>query len=89
MKVSGEWRYLYRAVDQFGQVIDVMLSQRRDALAARRFFDGALVCAARPVEVTTDRAATYPAVLDQLLPGAFHNMEKYTNNQGSRPTTGD
>jgi transposase, IS6 family len=80
VKVSGEWRYLYRAVDQFGQVIDVMLSQRRDALAARRFFDGVLVCAARPIEVTTDRAATYPAVLDQLLPGAFHNMEKYANN---------
>ena len=37
--------------------------------------------AARPVEVTTDRAATYPAVLDQLLPGAFHNMEKYANNR--------
>src|ERR1700730_14886407 len=81
VKVAGECRYLYRAVDQFGQVIDVMLSQRRDAKAARRFFDGALVCAARPVEVTTDRAATYPAVLDQLLPGAFHNMEKYANNR--------
>ena len=80
VKVSGEWRYLYRAVDQFGQVIDVMLSERRDAPAARRFFEAALVCAARPVEVTTDRAATYPAVLDQLLPGAFHNTEKFANN---------
>jgi IS6 family transposase len=81
VKVSGEWRYLYRAVDQFGQVIDVMLSQRRDAQAARRFFEGAMVCAALPVEVTTDRAATYPAVLDQLLPGAFHNVENYANNR--------
>ena len=81
LKVSGEWRYLYRAVDQFGQVIDVMLSQRRDAKAARRFFDGAMVRAARPVEVTTDRAASYPAVLDELLPGAFHNVEKYANNR--------
>ena len=42
LKVSGEWRYLYRAVDQFGQVIDVMLSERRDGPAARRFFQGAL-----------------------------------------------
>ena len=81
LKVSGQWRYLYRAVDQFGQVIDVMLSERRDAQAARRFFERALVCAARPVEVTTDRAATYPAVLDELLPGAFHNVEKYANNR--------
>jgi transposase, IS6 family len=80
VKVAGEWRYLYRAVDQFGQVIDVMLSQRRDGPAARRFFEGAMVHAVRPVEVTTDRAATYPAVLDELLPGAFHNLEKYANN---------
>jgi transposase-like protein len=71
LKVSGEWRYLYRAVDQFGQVIDVMLSQRRDAAAARRFFQGASVCADRPVEVITDRAATYPPVFDELLPGGL------------------
>jgi transposase, IS6 family len=69
-----------RAVDQFGQVIDVMLSERRDALAARKFFHAALVYAARPVEVTADRAAVYPALLDELQPGAFHNFEKYANN---------
>ena len=72
---------MYRAVDQFGQVIDVMLSEKRDAKAARRFFHAALLRAARPVEVTTDRAAIYPPVLDELLPGAFHNMDKYANNQ--------
>ncbi len=38
VKVSGWWIYLYRAVDQYGQVIDVLLSQRRDLTAARRFF---------------------------------------------------
>jgi transposase, IS6 family len=81
LKVPGIWKYLYRAVDQFGQVIDVMLSDRRDAKAARRFFHAALHCAARPVEVTTDRAAIYPPVLDELLPGAFHCMEKYANNR--------
>jgi len=81
LKVSGEWRYLYRAVDQFGQIIDVMLSECRDAKAARRFFEGASVCAARPVEVTTDRAAIYPPVLDELLPGVLHNIKKYANNQ--------
>jgi transposase, IS6 family len=81
LKVSGIWKYLYRAVDQFGQVIDVMLSDRRDAKAARRFFHAALHCAARAVEVTTDRAAIYPAVIDELLPGAFHNMAKYANNR--------
>ena len=39
VKVAGRWRYLYRAVDQYGQVIDVMMSEQRDTAAARRFFD--------------------------------------------------
>jgi IS6 family transposase len=39
VRVGGTWRYLFRAIDQFGQVIDVSLSPRRDATAARRFFN--------------------------------------------------
>jgi IS6 family transposase len=39
VRVAGQWRYVYRAIDQFGQVIDVFVSPRRDARAARRFFD--------------------------------------------------
>jgi len=42
VKVSGVWRYVYRAVDQYGQVIDVFVSRRRDTSSARRFFDTAL-----------------------------------------------
>jgi IS6 family transposase len=42
VKVAGQWRYLYRAVDQYGQVIDVLLSEQRDTAAARRFFIRAL-----------------------------------------------
>jgi hypothetical protein len=40
VKVAGQWRYVYRAVDQFGQVIDVFMSRQRDARAARRFSSG-------------------------------------------------
>jgi transposase-like protein len=39
VKVAGHWRYVYRAIDQFGQVIDVFVSPRRDAAAACRFFE--------------------------------------------------
>jgi IS6 family transposase len=39
VKVAGRWRYVYRAIDQFGQVIDVFVSARRDADAAHRFFE--------------------------------------------------
>jgi DDE domain len=42
MKVAGRWRYVYRAIDQFGQVIDVFVSTRRDVKAARRFFQRAI-----------------------------------------------
>src|SRR5437660_7113133 len=42
VKVAGRWRYVYRAIDQYGQIIDVYVSQRRDIRAARRFFATAL-----------------------------------------------
>ena len=42
LKVNGAWRYVYRAIDQHGQVIDVLVSMRRDTDAARRFFQRAL-----------------------------------------------
>jgi transposase-like protein len=82
VKVASQWRYVYRAVDEFGQVIDVFVSPRRDATAARRFFDRAITATkTRPVEVVTDRAATYPIVLDEILPGAWHRTERYANNR--------
>jgi transposase-like protein len=56
LKVAGRWTYLYRAIDQHGQVIDVLLSERRDLAAARRFFTRALRLGTVPAEVTTDRA---------------------------------
>ena len=57
------------AIDQFDQVIDVFVSPRRDAAAARRFFERALGAAKiTPVEVITDQAATYPGMLEELLP---------------------
>src|SRR5947209_9006317 len=56
VRVGGTWRYLFRAIDVFGQVIDVFLSPRRDMQAARRFFAQAIEgTRISPVEVTTDR----------------------------------
>jgi len=56
VKVSGVWSYVYRAVDQHGQVIDVYVSQRRDIAAARTFFTAAVAVHGDPAEVITDRA---------------------------------
>src|SRR3954466_13170227 len=64
VKVAGRWRYLYRAIDQHRQLIDVMVSERRDGAAARGLFTRALKLGPAPVEVTTDRAPLYPRVID-------------------------
>ncbi len=56
VKVTGRWRYVYRAVDQYGRVIDVLVSKTCDLAAATRFFDGAIRVHGEPAEVTTDCA---------------------------------
>jgi transposase-like protein len=82
VKVAGRWVYLYRAVDQYGQVIDVSVSARRDTASARRFFQRArTTTGVVPIEVVTDRAPTYPRVLDELWPAARHHTEQYANNR--------
>src|SRR5947209_11676302 len=82
VKVSGRWRYVYRAIDQFGQVIDVYVSPRRDTMAARRCFERAIgTTKVTPAEVVTDQAATYPIVLEALLPAAWRRTDQYANNR--------
>jgi transposase, IS6 family len=80
VKVSGHWTYLYRAVDQHGQVIDVRLSQHRDGGSARAFFARLMSFGPSPVEVTTDRAPAYPRVIDEYTPSGRHVVERYANN---------
>jgi transposase-like protein len=70
VKVAGRWAYLYRAVDQHGRVIDVLLSVRRDLAAARRFFIRALQPArSRPRSLLTaprsNRVEPFPVILAQ------------------------
>ncbi len=65
----------------FGHVIDVFVSPRRDATAARRFFQHAIdATKVTPVEVVTDKAAAYPVVLEEVLPAVWHHTEQYANN---------
>jgi IS6 family transposase len=80
VKVAGRWVYLYRAIDQYGQVIDVLVSEKRDLAATRRFFTQTLDYGTHPSEVTTDRAPAYSRALDELVPAACHITEQYANN---------
>jgi IS6 family transposase len=81
VKVAGVWRYVYRAIDEHGQVIDVLVSKRRDIVAARAFFANALLAHGLPDEVVTDRAAALAHVIAELLLDVRHNTEQYENNR--------
>jgi transposase-like protein len=81
VRVAGVWRYVYRAVDGYGQVIEVCVSARRDIAAARTFFNRAIAAHGKPEEVVTDRAAALANVIEELLPQALHNTTKYANNR--------
>lgn len=81
VKVCGKWRYVYRAVDQRGQVIDVFVSPKRDIAAAHRFFTGALTAHGEADEVITDLAQALETVIEHLIPNAFHNTEQFANNR--------
>ena len=81
VKVSGSWRYVYRALDHYGQVIDVFVSKKRDLKAATSFFSNAIRSHGEPVEVTTDRAHTLIRVVMDLLPTALHDTTQYANNR--------
>jgi transposase-like protein len=82
VKLAGRWRYVHRAIDQFGQVIDVFVTPRRDATAAYRCFQRAVrTTKVTPAEVTTDKAPVYPGLLEELLPAAWHRTDRYANNR--------
>ena len=82
VRAAGQWRYVYRAVDQFGRVIDVLVAARRDAGAAHRFLERALgATKVVPVEVVTDQVPVYPGVLEELLSVAWHRTDQYANNR--------
>ncbi len=88
IKVKGVWTYLYRAVDSLGQTIDFLLSAKRDAAAARRFFCKALKQphTVNPRTITVDKNPTYPrAVRDLKRVGELWRFSrirqcKYLNN---------
>ena len=83
IKVDGRWCYLYRAIDRDGNLVDALLSERRDMDAARRFFARALGLADRtPEQVTTDGHDAYPRAIRETLGRAvIHRTSRYKNNR--------
>ncbi|PVE21666.1 IS6 family transposase [Microvirga sp. KLBC 81] len=88
VRVGGRWKYLFRAVDKDGQLIDFMLSDRRNTRAAYHFLRKALKTMSDypPLSITTDKPASYPKAIRRLqregllLKDVEHRTSKYRNN---------
>ena len=66
--VKGKWGYLYRAIDSDGQLVDAMLSEHRDMVAAKAFFESAKsVVGGKPKQVFTDGHTPYPRAIEETL----------------------
>ena len=78
----AEHKYLWRAVDQDGDVIDILLQSRRDQHAAERFFRKLLKGQGRvPWRLVTDKLRSYRAAHRTVMPSVIHNTELYANNR--------
>ena len=77
MKIQGKQHYLWRAVDQDGEVVDVFLQKRRDARAAKRFFKRLLrVHKGELREIVTDKLRTYGVTHRELIPETIHDTSQ-------------
>jgi putative transposase len=83
IRVRGQWRYLYRAIDRDGALVDVMLSEHRDLASAGAFFRSArAVTGLTPARVTTDGHDAYPkAIRTELGTEVQHRTSCYLNNR--------
>ena len=90
LKMNGRRAWLWRAVDQEGMVLDILVQERRNRKAAERFLrrlvDG---CGLRPRVIVADKLASYPPAIRRVLPGVEHRRHKRLNNRAEnshRPT---
>ncbi|MGB6224522.1 MAG: IS6 family transposase [Pseudonocardiaceae bacterium] len=82
IKINGKTHYLWRAVDQHGTVLDILVTSHRDAKAATRFFRKLLTGLEYvPRVLVTDKLASYGVAHRRLMPGVEHRRSKYLNNR--------
>jgi len=82
VKIDGKQHYLWRAVDQDGEVVDVYLQSRRDGKAAKRFFRRLLKThRSEPRKIVTDKLRSYGVAHRELIPDTIHDTSQYANNR--------
>ena len=82
LTIKGEHHYLWRAVDQDGNVLDILVQRRRDKKAAKKFFRKLLKGLTYvPRVIVTDKLKSYGAAKHEILPGVEHRQHRYLNNR--------
>ena len=82
LTIKGERHYLWRAVDQDGNVLDILVQRRRDKQAAKKFFRKLLKGLPYvPRVIITDKLKSYGAAKREILPGVEHRQHRYLNNR--------
>ena len=85
VKINGKQHYLWRAVDQDGEVIDVYLQAKRDGAAAKRFFKRLLRShGSEPRKIVTDKLRSYGVAQRELIPETIHSTQQYENNRAEQ-----
>jgi len=85
VKINGKQHYLWRAVDQDGEVVDVFLQARRDGAAAKRFFKRLLRNhGGEPRKIVTDKLRSYGVAHRELMPEVIHDSTQYANNRAEQ-----
>jgi putative transposase len=80
--IRGEQHYLWRAVDQEGNILDILVQRRRDQKAAKKFFRELLKSLTYvPRVIITDKLKSYGAAKREILPGVEHRQHRYLNNR--------
>jgi putative transposase len=82
LTIQGAHHYLWRAVDQDGHVLDILVQRRRDKTAAKQFFRKLLKGLRYvPRVIVTDKLASYGAAMREILPSVEHRQHRYLNNR--------
>jgi putative transposase len=85
VKINGKQHYLWRAVDQDGEVVDVFLQAKRDGAAAKRFFRRLLRNhGGEPRKIVTDKLRSYGVAHRELIPESIHSTQQYENNRAEQ-----
>ena len=85
VKINGKQHYLWRAVDQDGEVVDVYLQAKRDGAAAKLFFKRLMKSHGdEPRKIVTDKLRSYGVAHPELMPDVIHSTERYENNRAEQ-----